>query len=213
MYFDRCFSFMSEEVKSKHPRITYADLYQLAGVIAVEVTGGPVIDFSSGRKDSKISPMEGRLPDAKRGLFQYLRYLLQYLIFPIFIFLVVLGVGYKFFMQIVLVISVHSPGLAGRGQPFGSFRFRQAHEPSGLALGAPHLREKFCRMGLSNQNIVALSRDYTGNSSTLFVSIYGLLWYWIDTFSLHRLLWSYREGHIQIDLVLIVRGLRNLCSL
>ncbi|KAM2398434.1 hypothetical protein ACFXTH_035122 [Malus domestica] len=130
---------------ARDTRITYADLYQLAGVIAVEVTGGPVIDFSSGRKDSKISPTEGRLPDAKRG--------------------------------------------------------------------APHLREKFCRMGLSNQNIVALSRDYTGNSSTLFVSIYGLLWYWIDTFSLHRLLWSYREGHIQIDLVLIVRGLRNLCSL
>ncbi|KAM1591052.1 hypothetical protein ACFX14_034990 [Malus domestica] len=112
---------------ARDTRITYADLYQLAGVIAVEVTGGPVIDFSSGRKDSKISPTEGRLPDAKRG--------------------------------------------------------------------APHLREKFCRMGLSNQNIVALSRDYT------------------DTFSLHRLLWSYREGHIQIDLVLIVRGLRNLCSL
>ncbi|KAB2602406.1 L-ascorbate peroxidase 3 [Pyrus ussuriensis x Pyrus communis] len=39
-----------EEVKSKHPRITYADLYQLAGVVAVEVTGGPAIDYSPGRK-------------------------------------------------------------------------------------------------------------------------------------------------------------------
>ncbi|RXH97649.1 hypothetical protein DVH24_009974 [Malus domestica] len=82
-----------EEVKSKHPRITYADLYQLAGVVAVEVTGGPVIDFSSGRKDSKISPKEGRLPDAKRG--------------------------------------------------------------------APHLREKFYRMGLSDKDIVALSGGHT----------------------------------------------------
>ena len=56
-----------EEVKAKHPKITYADLYQLAGVVGVEVTGGPTIDFVPGRKDSKISPKEGRLPDAKKG--------------------------------------------------------------------------------------------------------------------------------------------------
>ncbi|XP_015866914.2 L-ascorbate peroxidase 3 [Ziziphus jujuba] len=82
-----------EEVKSKHPKITYADLYQLAGVVAVEVTGGPTIDFVPGRKDSKISPKEGRLPDAK--------------------------------------------------------------------LGAPHLRDIFYRMGLSDQDIVALSGGHT----------------------------------------------------
>ncbi|XP_008236006.1 PREDICTED: L-ascorbate peroxidase 3, peroxisomal [Prunus mume] len=82
-----------EEVKSKHPRISYADLYQLAGVVAVELTGGPAIDFCPGRKDSKISPKEGRLPDAKRG--------------------------------------------------------------------APHLREKFYRMGLSDKDIVALSGGHT----------------------------------------------------
>uniref|UniRef100_A0A7N0U6W4 L-ascorbate peroxidase n=1 Tax=Kalanchoe fedtschenkoi TaxID=63787 RepID=A0A7N0U6W4_KALFE len=56
-----------EEVKSKYPKITYADLYQLAGVVAVEVTGGPSIDFVPGRKDSKVSTKEGRLPDAKQG--------------------------------------------------------------------------------------------------------------------------------------------------
>ncbi|KAK9941599.1 hypothetical protein M0R45_007301 [Rubus argutus] len=82
-----------EEVKSRHPKITYADLYQLAGVVAVEVTGGPTIDFSPGRKDSKISPKEGRLPDAKRG--------------------------------------------------------------------APHLRDIFYRMGLSDKDIVALSGAHT----------------------------------------------------
>ncbi|KAF3434697.1 hypothetical protein FNV43_RR21782 [Rhamnella rubrinervis] len=82
-----------EEVKSKHPRITYADLYQLAGVIAVEVTGGPTIDFVPGRKDSKISPKEGLLPDAKQG--------------------------------------------------------------------APHLRDIFYRMGLSDQDVVALSGGHT----------------------------------------------------
>ncbi|KAL5791190.1 hypothetical protein ACOSQ2_006078 [Xanthoceras sorbifolium] len=56
-----------EEVKAKYRKITYADLHQLAGVVAVEITGGPTIDFVPGRKDSKISPKEGRLPDAKKG--------------------------------------------------------------------------------------------------------------------------------------------------
>ncbi|KAK8518686.1 hypothetical protein V6N13_018035 [Hibiscus sabdariffa] len=82
-----------EEVKTKHPKITYADLYQLAGVVAVEVTGGPTIDFVPGRKDSNICPKEGRLPDAKRG--------------------------------------------------------------------APHLRDIFYRMGLSDKDIVALSGGHT----------------------------------------------------
>ncbi|KAL6222256.1 hypothetical protein ACLB2K_005648 [Fragaria x ananassa] len=84
---------LCEEVKAKHPKITYADLYQLAGVVAVEVTGGPPIDFIPGRKDSKQSPPEGRLPDAK--------------------------------------------------------------------LGASHLRDTFHRMGLDDQDIVALSGGHT----------------------------------------------------
>ncbi|XP_059293029.1 L-ascorbate peroxidase 3-like isoform X1 [Lycium ferocissimum] len=58
---------LCEEIKARHPKITYADLYQLAGVVAVEVTGGPTIDFVPGRKDSSSSPEEGRLPDAKQG--------------------------------------------------------------------------------------------------------------------------------------------------
>ncbi|KAJ3690776.1 hypothetical protein LUZ61_019940 [Rhynchospora tenuis] len=56
-----------EPIKAKHPKITYADLYQLAGVVAVEVTGGPTIDFVPGRRDSSVCPREGRLPDAKQG--------------------------------------------------------------------------------------------------------------------------------------------------
>lgn len=82
-----------EEVKEKHPKITYADLYQLAGVVAVEVTGGPTIEFVPGRRDSKVCPREGRLPDAKQG--------------------------------------------------------------------APHLRDIFYRMGLSDKDIVALSGGHT----------------------------------------------------
>lgn len=84
---------LCEEIKAKHPKITYADLYQLAGVVAVEVTGGPTIDFVPGRKDSAVCPEEGRLPDAKKG--------------------------------------------------------------------ASHLRDVFYRMGLSDQDIVALSGGHT----------------------------------------------------
>ncbi|XP_073011825.1 probable L-ascorbate peroxidase 4, peroxisomal [Typha latifolia] len=59
---------LCEPVKVKHPKITYADLYQLAGVVAVEVTGGPTVDFVPGRRDSSVCPKEGRLPDAKKGV-------------------------------------------------------------------------------------------------------------------------------------------------
>eukprot|EP00897_Mesotaenium_endlicherianum_P004050 jgi/Mesen1/3673/ME000202S02764 len=38
-----------EPIKAQCPNVTYADLYQLAGVVAVEVTGGPTIDFVPGR--------------------------------------------------------------------------------------------------------------------------------------------------------------------
>ncbi|KAJ0252230.1 L-ascorbate peroxidase 5 [Hirschfeldia incana] len=55
-----------EEVKTKHPRVSYADLYQLAGVVAVEVTGGPTIPFTPGRKDAE-SADEGDLPDPNQG--------------------------------------------------------------------------------------------------------------------------------------------------
>ncbi|CAE5985043.1 unnamed protein product [Arabidopsis arenosa] len=63
---------LCEEVKAKHPTITYADLYQLAGVVAVEITGGPDISFVPGRKDSNACTEEGRLPDANQG-FKHLK--------------------------------------------------------------------------------------------------------------------------------------------
>ncbi|KAL7589757.1 hypothetical protein Lser_V15G38503 [Lactuca serriola] len=56
-----------EEIKSKHPKISYADIFQLAGVVAVGITGGPTIDFIPGRKDSNECTEEGRLPDLEKG--------------------------------------------------------------------------------------------------------------------------------------------------
>lgn len=51
-----------EELKLQCPDVSYADLIQLAGVVALEVMGGPKVQFVAGRKDSRVSPPQGRLP-------------------------------------------------------------------------------------------------------------------------------------------------------
>ncbi|KAJ6804673.1 L-ascorbate peroxidase 2, cytosolic [Iris pallida] len=56
-----------EPIKEQFPIISYADFYQLAGVVAVEVTGGPEVPFHPGREDKTEPPVEGRLPDATKG--------------------------------------------------------------------------------------------------------------------------------------------------
>ncbi|KAJ6300146.1 hypothetical protein OIU76_021027 [Salix suchowensis] len=38
-----------EPLKEQFPILSYADFYQLAGVVAVEVTGGPEVPFHPGR--------------------------------------------------------------------------------------------------------------------------------------------------------------------
>jgi L-ascorbate peroxidase len=58
-----------EDIKAIHSAISYADLYQLASVVAVEFMGGPAIPFRLGRKDAQgpdqCTP-DGRLPDATK---------------------------------------------------------------------------------------------------------------------------------------------------
>jgi len=56
-----------EPIKDQFPILSYADFYQLAGVVAVEVTGGPEVPFHPGRQDKTEPPPEGRLPDATKG--------------------------------------------------------------------------------------------------------------------------------------------------
>ncbi|PIA32064.1 hypothetical protein AQUCO_04600020v1 [Aquilegia coerulea] len=56
-----------EPIKEQFPILSYADFYQLAGVVAVEVTGGPEVPFHPGRQDKPEPPPEGRLPDATKG--------------------------------------------------------------------------------------------------------------------------------------------------
>ncbi|GAB7365883.1 hypothetical protein MBLNU230_g7213t1 [Neophaeotheca triangularis] len=59
-----------EEIKRQHPWITYADLWTLAGVVAIREMGGPDIPWQPGRTDyvddSKLPP-RGRLPDGAQG--------------------------------------------------------------------------------------------------------------------------------------------------
>jgi len=59
-----------EPIKAKFPEISYGDLYTLAGVVAVEACGGPLIPYRLGRVDEEsgeTSPPDGRLPDADKG--------------------------------------------------------------------------------------------------------------------------------------------------
>jgi len=59
-----------EKVKEKYPGISYADLWTLAGVVAVEEMGGPKIKWSPGRTDAASGdacPPDNRLPDASQG--------------------------------------------------------------------------------------------------------------------------------------------------
>lgn len=59
-----------EPVKRKHPHLSYADLWTLAGCAAIEFMGGPKIPFKFGRTDASdgsLCPANGRLPDASQG--------------------------------------------------------------------------------------------------------------------------------------------------
>eukprot|EP00871_Galdieria_phlegrea_P004899 jgi/Galph1/540/GphlegSOOS_G5225.1 len=59
-----------EPVKKMFPEITYADLWTLAGAVAIEEMGGPKIAWRPGRRDAvsgEECPPDGRLPDADKG--------------------------------------------------------------------------------------------------------------------------------------------------
>ena len=55
-----------EGVKARHPSLSFADLWSLAGVVAIQEMGGPLIPWSHGRTDSppEACTPDGRLPSA-----------------------------------------------------------------------------------------------------------------------------------------------------
>ena len=57
-------------IKQRHPELSYADLYTIAGCVAIEFLGGPAIPFAFGRTDApngSTCPVNGLLPDASQG--------------------------------------------------------------------------------------------------------------------------------------------------
>jgi len=58
-----------EPIKKQFPGISYADLWTLAGAVAIEEMGGPAIPWRPGRTDAadgSACPPDGRLPDASK---------------------------------------------------------------------------------------------------------------------------------------------------
>jgi len=55
-----------EPFKARYPSVSYADLWTLAGAVAIESSGGPAIPWRSGRSDSAkpTAVPDGRLPSA-----------------------------------------------------------------------------------------------------------------------------------------------------
>jgi len=57
-------------IQAKYPTLPHADLWILAGCVAIEHMGGPRVEFRPGRKDKPdgaFCPPDGRLPDATQG--------------------------------------------------------------------------------------------------------------------------------------------------
>ena len=59
-------------VKRRHPEVSFADLWALAGALSVEFMGGPKVPFAFGRTDAPtggrgVGVANGRLPDAAQG--------------------------------------------------------------------------------------------------------------------------------------------------
>lgn len=57
-------------IKKDCSDVSYADLYQLASIVAIEFAGGPVIPFRFGRVDvtAEHCTPDGRLPDASKRM-------------------------------------------------------------------------------------------------------------------------------------------------
>lgn len=61
-----------EPIKAKYPGASYADIWSLAGTVAIEELGGPRASWKAGRtdyasEDSFTPTPDGRLPDAAQG--------------------------------------------------------------------------------------------------------------------------------------------------
>ncbi|KAG4996583.1 hypothetical protein JHK84_027619 [Glycine max] len=56
-----------EPLKAEFPILSYADFYPLAGVVAVEIMGGPEVPFHPGRESCRLRWLNYLRPNLKRG--------------------------------------------------------------------------------------------------------------------------------------------------
>jgi len=58
-----------EPIKARYSDVSYADMYTLAGKVAIESAGGPQISWRAGRVDDSVEAVtpDGRLPNADTG--------------------------------------------------------------------------------------------------------------------------------------------------
>jgi catalase (peroxidase I) len=61
---DRARNFL-ESMKSRHPLLSYADLWTLAAVVAIESLGGPVVPWVSGRADVEEEGVDERVTEER----------------------------------------------------------------------------------------------------------------------------------------------------
>ena len=149
-----------EVVKKRHENVSWADLIQMAGVLAVEITGGPKIKIKYGRTDApNFHESENTLSYPVQQLNAQTGRVRSGTTLP---------VKAKGFRGTHLNHRGRSEGLArdNNGCPFIAQlanRLPQAigPYPDGAAVPSVHIRNVFYRMGFNNREIVALCGAHT----------------------------------------------------
>ncbi|KAL6277735.1 hypothetical protein ACE6H2_021336 [Prunus campanulata] len=128
-----------EPIKEKFPILSYADFYQLAGVVAVEITGGPDVPFHPGRP---VIDIENTICDD----------------------IDFLALKQRRHGKNVLKCDINL-NFYSLVQVMYKFQDKQEPPPEGrlpdASKGSDHLRDVFGHMGLSDKDIVALSGGHT----------------------------------------------------
>ncbi len=136
-----------ENVKRRHDDISWADLIQMAGVLAVEITGGPVINIRYGRIDApnfheEVNIMSYPIQDLNAARNKT-------------------GKGPR-------ILHHHKPSSASSidGCPYVRQLANRLPKaigpyPDGAAVPSVHIRNVFYRMGFDNKEIVALCGAHT----------------------------------------------------
>ncbi len=152
-----------EAVKSRHDNVSWADLIQMAGVLAVEITGGPRIRIKYGRVDAPnfhesrntlsypVQQLKAEMGGGRGG--------------PAPMGKAKGGKG-MFVTQLLYGGQSEGHSSGSDGCPFVAQLARRLPQaigpyPDGAAVPSVHIRNVFYRMGFDNREIVALCGAHT----------------------------------------------------